>query len=85
MATSYVLSVVGAIVILAIGFYAAGWAGRALGRTLDRLDRIDLTLRRFAASAVRYQVLVLTVLAVLAPSGSGNSSRSPAIPARSGR
>jgi len=55
-ATTWGMSVVGAVLILVVGFLAAGWLSRAVGRTLDRMDRLDLTLRRFAASLVRYLV-----------------------------
>ncbi len=68
-ATTWGMSVVGAVLILVVGFLAAGWLSRAVGRTLDRMDRLDLTLRRFAASLVRYLVLIITGLAVLAQFG----------------
>ncbi len=69
LVTTYGLKVVGAIAILVIGICVAGWAARATNRALDRLDRIDLTLRRFFASAARYLILVLTGLVVLSQFG----------------
>lgn len=59
------LSVLGAIVILIVGFMVAGWASRATSGALARTKRIDDTLRQFLASVVRYGIIVFTVLAVL--------------------
>lgn len=65
VATSYGLDALGAIVILVLGWIAAGWAGRATTRMLGRSKRIDLTLQRFFSSLVRYAVIVFAVLATL--------------------
>jgi small conductance mechanosensitive channel len=62
---TYGLNVLGALVILVIGFAAAGWAARATHGALLRTKRVDETLRPFLASVVRYSVIVFTVLAVL--------------------
>ena len=67
--THYGLNVVGAIVILIVGWLAAGWCAQAGGRALDRMERVDLTLRRFAVSLIRYLVLTLTGVAVLSQFG----------------
>jgi len=67
--TEYGLDVLGGIVMLVIGWTAAGWARRAVDRGLGRIERIEVTLRSFLASAVRYLILVLTVLAVLSQFG----------------
>jgi len=62
---TYGLDVVGAILILIVGWWIAGrsrgWAKMALERT----GRVDAMLTGFLAAAVRYTVLALTVLAVL--------------------
>lgn len=63
--TTYGLDVLGALAILVLGWIAAGWAGRATDRALGRSSRIDVTLRRFFASLVKYSVIVFTVLATL--------------------
>lgn len=62
---TYALSVVGGIAILIIGWLVAGWAGRTTERLMSRVPRIDGTLVGFAASLVRYGVLVLVGIAVL--------------------
>jgi len=67
--TTYGLSMVGGIVILIVGWTIAGWAGRSVNRSLGRVERVDATLRDFLSSAVRYLVLILTVLAVLSKFG----------------
>lgn len=63
--TTYGLDVVGAILILIVGWLAAGWCHRVTEKTLSRSQKIDPTLRTFFGSAVRYGVIVFTVLAVL--------------------
>lgn len=60
----FVLDLVGAIVLLAITVWAAGWARRGARRALER-SRFDPTLARFAGNMARYGVLVLGGLAVL--------------------
>jgi small conductance mechanosensitive channel len=67
--TEYGLSVLGGIVVLIVGWTTAGWARRAVNRGLGRVERIDATLRSFLASATRYLILILTVLAVLSEFG----------------
>lgn len=66
---TYGLSALGGIVILIIGWLVAGWASRAADVTLARVPSVDLTLRRFLASLVRYLILTFTVLAVLSQFG----------------
>ncbi|NKB57776.1 MAG: mechanosensitive ion channel [Alphaproteobacteria bacterium] len=67
--TVYGLQVVGAIAILIVGWIASGWASRVTGNGLRRVKNMDETLTRFFMSAVRYLVLVVTVLAVLSQFG----------------
>ncbi len=69
LATEYGIDVLGGIVMLIVGWTIAGWARRAVDRGLGRIERIEATLRKFLASAVRYLVLTLTVLAVLSQFG----------------
>jgi small conductance mechanosensitive channel len=68
-ATTYGLNVVGGVVLLVVGWTAAGWAAGATDLTLARVHSFDLTLRRFVASLVRYLILTFTVLAVLSQFG----------------
>jgi small conductance mechanosensitive channel len=66
---TYGLNAIGGIIILIAGWMVAGWAARAADVTLARLHSVDLTLRRFLASLVRYVILTFTVLAVLSQFG----------------
>lgn len=65
MMTEYGLSVVGALVILLIGWSLAKWAESMTRKALSRSSRIDLTLTGFLSSLVKYLVLVFTIIAVL--------------------
>ena len=67
--TSYGLSVVGAIMILIIGWMVAAWAKRAVIRWSNKSERMDPLVASFLASFVRYGVIAFTVLAVLAEFG----------------
>lgn len=66
---TYGLSVVGAIVLLILGWVAAGWAQRAVAGMLRRSGKTDETLQGFLGSLARYTVITVTVLAVLAQFG----------------
>jgi small conductance mechanosensitive channel len=57
------------VVILVGGWIVAGWVSRAVGRLLMRSEKIDPTVRTFTASFVRYSILIVTILAVLARIG----------------
>ena len=65
IATEYGLSVVGAIVILIIGFWFAGFAKRSVRKIMDKSEKIDPTISIFVSSLVRYAIIVFTVMAVL--------------------
>ena len=67
--TIYGLDVIGAIAILVIGWIADGWISGSVNRALGRVSKMDETLRRFAVSAIRYLILVITVIAVLSQFG----------------
>lgn len=67
--TVYGLNVIGAVAILIVGWLAADWISRATGRGLRKVERMDETLARFFESAVRYLVLVVTVIMVLSQFG----------------
>jgi len=67
--TTYGLDVVGAVVILVVGWIAAGWIGGAVRRSLARFPKVDVTLQTFFASFARYVILIFTVLAVLSQFG----------------
>ena len=66
---SYALDAVGALVILLVGWWIAGRAQYLVRRGLDRVPRIDDTLKPFLSSSVRYLVIVIAFVAVLAEFG----------------
>jgi small conductance mechanosensitive channel len=63
--STYGLNVIGAIIILVIGFMVAGWASRVTDRTLAKKEKLDVSIRHFLASLVRYGIIIFTCLAVL--------------------
>jgi small conductance mechanosensitive channel len=63
--TTYGLDVIGAILILVIGWIVAGWASRVTRAAAERTSWMDSTLKPLAASVVRYFVLIITIVAVL--------------------
>lgn len=63
--TGYGLDVLGALVILIVGFWISGRAARFTGRTLEKNPRVESTLAHFFASFVKYIVIAVTVVAVL--------------------
>lgn len=67
--TTYGLDVIGAIVILVIGIWLAGWARRGVSRGLAKTGRVDHTLQSFLGSLAKYFVIIFTVLAVLSQFG----------------
>lgn len=69
LVTTYGLSVVGAIVILVVGFVVAGWVRGSVKSALSRVQKVDETLRGFFSSLAYYAVVVFTIVAVLAQFG----------------
>ncbi len=67
--TDYGMEVVGAIAILLIGKWFSGRAHDLVLRTLNRLPRVDDTLKPFLSSLVRYFVIAVTLIAVLSQFG----------------
>jgi small conductance mechanosensitive channel len=65
LVATYGVSVIGAIAVLVVGWILAGWASRAVGTGLSKVEKVDETLRGFLASLTRYIVLIFTVVAVL--------------------
>lgn len=61
------VNLVVAALILAVTFWAAGWAARFMRRTLTRVHRTnpDPTLESFAASLARYAIIAVGLVAVL--------------------
>ena len=69
LAVEYGLDVLGTLAILIVGLIVAGWARRSVLRVLNRAPRVDETLKPVIASIVRYGILVLVLIAVLAQFG----------------
>jgi small conductance mechanosensitive channel len=67
--TVYGLKLVGAVVILVIGWSVSMWAGRAMMRLSRRASRLDPTLTTFLASFVRWAILAFTLIAMLSQFG----------------
>lgn len=63
--TTYGLSVVGGIVILILGWIAAGWLSGMTRRALGKAKGVDATLQGFFASLVKWSVIGFTIIAVL--------------------
>lgn len=74
MIATYGLRVIGAILILVVGWILAGWGGRIADRGLSRIRACDDTLRHFVSSLVRYGILVFTGVAVLEKFGVATTS-----------
>ncbi len=66
---AFALDLLVALLILALGWVAAGWLQQLLRRALARVSRVDTTLRLVLASLARYAVLAFAVLAALAQLG----------------
>lgn len=69
LVTTYGLSVIGAIVILIVGFVVAGWIKGSVNKALSKFKRVDETLRGFFSSLAYYAVIIFTVIAVLSQFG----------------
>jgi len=69
LAVQYSFSVVGAILLLILGWLAAGLLSRWAHRGLSRVRGIDATLSQFFSSIIRYTILVLVVVMVLGQFG----------------
>lgn len=61
----YGLEVIGAIIILIVGFTAAKWLSKKVERYFSRSERVDKTLIPLFAQTVRILVIAVTILAVL--------------------
>lgn len=58
---TYSFQIVGAVIIMIIGFLVSNWVSNALLRLQERRN-IDVTLRQFIASAVRLLVLLMFLI-----------------------
>lgn len=67
--TLYAFDVIGALIILIVGWMIAGWAGRTTRKALEKSNRVDNTLAPFLSSIVRYLILAIVLIAVLGQFG----------------
>ncbi|WP_321335557.1 mechanosensitive ion channel domain-containing protein [Breoghania sp.] len=65
LGTLYGLSVIYAIIVLIVGWWAAGKISSLVARACERSDHIDATIGGFATSITRYAVLALVIITVL--------------------
>jgi small conductance mechanosensitive channel len=59
--TEYGFRVLGAIVVLIIAYFVAGWTKRAVNAALDRA-KFDTTIAKFVSNIARYAVIVLALM-----------------------
>jgi len=69
IAAEYAFSVLGAILILIVGFFIAGLLSRWARRSLEKLRHVDLTLAAFLANLIKYATWILVVVMVLGQFG----------------
>jgi len=67
--TTYGLNVIGAILVLIIGWIASKWVKAIVLRMMRRSGKIDEMVTTLTASATRYLVLAITIIAVLGQFG----------------
>ncbi len=60
----YALQILGAVIVLLVGYWLAGVAGRAVARVAQRFH-LDVTLAGFFAGAARIAVLAVAIIAAL--------------------
>lgn len=63
--TVYGLDVIGALVILILGWMIAGWVRSSVNKGLSKIPNMDGTLRPFIANLVRWIFLAFVIIAVL--------------------
>lgn len=69
LAISYSFSVIGAVILLIVGWLVAGFAQRSIFSALGRVRGFDATLSRFISTAARYAILIVVVVMVLGQFG----------------
>lgn len=68
-ALDYLIHIAQAIVILIVGWIIAGWMKSLTRRSLDKMKRMDETLKPLLSNIVRYTIIIFTIVAVLAHFG----------------
>lgn len=67
--TLYGMDVMAAIIILIVGWVGSKWAAALVRRGMRKIPNMDLTIVFFFGSLVRYAIMAVTILAVLAKFG----------------
>ena len=65
----YAFDVIGALVILIVGWMIAAWAGRTTRKRLEKAASVDNMLAPFLSNIVRYVILAMVVVAMLGQFG----------------
>lgn len=66
---TYGLSIIGAVLILIIGYVVAGWAAKKVRKSATKSGKLDDTLVPILASITKIVILIVTLLAVLGQFG----------------
>ncbi|MFD1746203.1 mechanosensitive ion channel family protein [Rhizobium helianthi] len=69
LAVQYSFSILGAIILLIIGWVASGLLSRWARQGMGRIHGIDATLAQFFSNIIRYAVLVIVIVMVLGQFG----------------
>ena len=69
LAVEYTFSVIGAILLLIVGFMVAGQVRKFVYKSIKKTKHGDETLARFIAKAARYAVLAIVIVMVLSQFG----------------
>lgn len=69
VATGFSLELIAALAVLLFGWWLAGRVQKLILRALDRMPRMDATLKPFLSSLARYAIIAVTLVAVLARLG----------------
>ena len=69
ISVSYTGQIIGAALILILGFYLAGKLGRIVRNNLEKLNKLDPLIVPIIGNVVRYGIIVLTIIAVLGQFG----------------
>jgi len=67
--TGFGFDLVGALIIVIVGWMAASWAQKVIRTALDKTSRVDATLKPIIGNIVRYGILVFAGIAILAQFG----------------
>jgi small conductance mechanosensitive channel len=74
LVTTYGLRVIGAVIILALGWMVSRVIYSAVVRLFEKLPRVDRTVALFLADSARYAALAFTLIAVLTTFGVATTS-----------